>query len=58
MTQKNREVTLIQTVQENEEGYSKRQIKDDQNARNILCHGNVVRIGASQNAIVHQACGL
>ena len=32
---KNREVTLIKTVQENEEGYSKRQIKDAQEARDI-----------------------
>ena len=30
---KNSEVTLIQTVQENEEGYIKRQIKDAQKAR-------------------------
>ena len=33
---KNSEVTLIQTVQENEEGYIKRQIKDAQEAR-YLC---------------------
>ena len=32
---KNREVTLIQNVQENEEGYSKRQIKDAQNTRDL-----------------------
>ena len=32
---KNREVTLIQTVQENEEGYSKRQIKYAQEARDL-----------------------
>ena len=32
---KNCEVTLIQTVQENEEGYSKRQIKDAQEARDL-----------------------
>ena len=32
---KNREVTLIKTVQENKEGYSKRQIKDAQEARDI-----------------------
>ena len=32
---KNCEVTLIQTVQENEEGYSKRQIKDSQEARDL-----------------------
>ena len=35
MKQKNREVTLIQTVQENEEGYSKKQIKDAQEARDL-----------------------
>ena len=32
---KNREVTLIQTVQEIEEGYSKRQIKDAKEERNL-----------------------
>ena len=32
---KNREVTLIQTVQENKEGYSKRQIKDAQGERDL-----------------------
>ena len=32
---KNCEVTLIQTVQENEKGYSKRQIKDAQEARDL-----------------------
>ena len=32
---KNREVTLIQTIQENKEGYSKKQIKDAQEARDL-----------------------
>ena len=32
---KNCEVTLIQTVQENEEGYSKRHIKDTQGERDL-----------------------
>ena len=32
---KNREITLVQTVQENEEGYSQRQIQDAKEARDL-----------------------
>ena len=32
---RNREITLVQTVQENEEGYSQRQIQDAKKARNL-----------------------
>ena len=32
---RNREITLVQTVQENEEGYSQRQIQDSKKARDL-----------------------
>ena len=32
---RNREITLVQTVQENEEGYSQRQIQDAKKARDL-----------------------
>ena len=48
---KNGEVTLIQTVQENEEVWISV-------TSQFFCRFSVVRLGASQNAIAHQVCGL